>query len=162
MNRQEQLVGKILIKNQYSFLKIYSSFNKSTLQFLFELEHIFFESFCFLHFSAHDIVLDCFLINLLNGQLAEILSCLRKYLLFVVVVNFPQTIFFKFSLFDGMFIFFIEYEVKDLFSFDISRRICFPEISGSNHVLVILARNLRNNHKFFQGIVQVFLIVVEW
>ena len=131
-------------KNQYSFLKINSPFYEPTLKFFPELKDVFLEPFSFSHLTTENIVLDCFFFYLRDCQVAQIFSCPSKNFCSIVVVNFPETISLKLCFFDGVFVFFVKDEVKDLLCLDISFRICFPEIPGGNLVFLIFAWNFRD------------------
>jgi hypothetical protein len=142
-------------------MKIYSPFYEPALKFFSESEHIFLESFCFLHLSAQDVVLYRFLIYLIDSKGAEVTSGSGENLYSITVVNLQKTIFLELAILYGVLVSLIEDEVENLFGLDISGSVGLPEISCCELVFIILTGNFRDDHQLLESIIEVLLVIVE-
>lgn len=142
-------------------MKIYSPFNKPTLKFFSESEHILLEPFCLPHFSAQDVVFYGFFINLTDGQTAKVTSGSGENPCSITFVNLQKTIALKLGILDSVLVSFIEDEMENLFGLDFPRGVGPPQISCCKFVFLILTGNFRNDNQLLESIIEVFLVIVE-
>jgi hypothetical protein len=114
-----------------------------------------------LQFPSFEVALDVLLIDLIDGQLAEeglrLVECLNT----VGLMDLPKAVGAKLHVVDGMLVIFIENVVQDALSFDVLLQVLAPDLPGSFLVLFAAGVELWHDDEFLEGVVQMFLVVME-
>lgn len=130
-------------------------------ELLLELHHIILKPLQFLELPSLQVPLNVLLIDLIDGQLAEIIFGATEVLLPVLLIEIEEAVGPQFLLVDGMLIALVKDVVENSFSFDVEAEVNAPYLMGCLLVGLIAVGEVRHDDELLEGIVEVFLVIVE-
>lgn len=130
-------------------------------ELLLELHHIILKPLQFLELPSLQVPLNVLLIDLIDGQLAEIIFGATEVLLPVLLIEIEEAVGPKFLLVDGMLVALVKDVVENSFSFDVEAEVNAPYLMGCLLVGLIAVGEVRHDDELLEGIVEVFLVIVE-
>lgn len=130
-------------------------------ELLLELHHIILKPLQFLELPSLQVPLNVLLIDLIDGQLAQIIFGATEVLLPVLLIEIEEAVGPKFLLVDGMLIALVKDVVENSFSFDVEAEVNAPYLMGCLLVGLIAVGEVRHDDELLEGIVEVFLVIVE-
>ena len=142
-------------------VEVDSSFDKTALEFLAEVEDVVLKTFRFFHLAALDVVVDAFFLDLVGSQPAQVVLGLGNDRKSVLLIDLEESKGPKFALIDEMLVLFVEDEVQNLFGLDLTLNISFPDVPGGDLVFFVAAGDVRHDDQLLESVVQVFLVVME-
>lgn len=142
-------------------LRIDPSLQVTLAQLLLKLHDILLEPLQLLQLSCLEISLYVLLIDLIDGQLAEVIFGTIEILLSVLLIEVIESIGPKLLLVDGVLVALIKDVVENSFSFDVQGEVNAPYHMGCLLVGLIAVGEVRHDDELLEGIVEVFLVIVE-
>jgi hypothetical protein len=130
-------------------------------EFRSELKDVLLESLETLEFPGLEVAVDVLVVDLVDGEFAEEGLGPVEGKCSVGLQDFPEAVGAQFGVFDDVLVVFVEDVVQDALRLDLQPQVLLPDLACRPLVGLVGLIEFGYDDQLFQGIVEMFLVVVE-